>query len=98
MLDEGLNIEDIEYLENLSDPRIIRRMKVDIKSIRRNDRLFVINYLEVWAEILEEKSVIKSQKNVLNDQLQSTDIYGKQESETDKELNGLTTKPTPSAT
>ena len=27
MLDEGLNIEDIEYLENLSDPRIIRRMK-----------------------------------------------------------------------
>ena len=98
MLDEGLNIEDIEYLENLSDPRIIRRMKVDIKSFRRNDRLFVINYLEVWAEILEEKSVIKSQKNALNDQLQSTDIYGKQESETDKELNGLTTKPTPSAT
>ncbi len=98
MLDEGLNIEDIEYLENLSDPRIIRRMKVDIKSLRRNDRLFVINYLEVWAEILEEKSVIKSQKNALNDQLQSTDIYGKQEFETDKELNGLTTKPTPSTT
>ena len=98
MLDEGLNIEDIEYLENLSDPRIIRRMKVDIKSLRRNDRLFVINYLEVWAEILEEKSVIKSQKNALNDQLQSTDIYGKQEFETDKELNGLANKSNTSTT
>ena len=89
---------DIEYLENLSDPRIIRRMKVDIKSLRRNDRLFVINYLEVWAEILEEKIVIKSQKNALNDQLQSTDIYGKQEFETDKELNGLATKSNTSTT
>ena len=73
-------------------------MKVDIKYLRRNDRLFVINYLEVWAEILEEKSVIKSQKNALNDQLQRTDIYGKQEFETDKELNGLTTKSNSSTT
>ena len=73
-------------------------MKVDIKYLRRNDRLFAINYLEVWAEILEDKSVIKSQKNALNDQLQSTDIYGKQELDTDKELNGLTNKPTPSTT
>ena len=58
MLNEGLNLEDIEYLENLSDPRIIRKMKVDIKSLRRNDPLFVVNYLEVWAEILEEKIIV----------------------------------------
>ena len=83
MLYEGLNIEDIEYLENLSDPRIIRRMKVEIKSLRRNDRLFVINYLEVWAEILEEKNV------KLNDQLQSSEFYGKQELEADKESKAV---------
>ena len=92
MLNEGLNIEDIEYLENLSNPRIIRRMKVDIKSLRRNDRHYVINYLEVWAEILEEKSVITSRKSVkLNDNLQSAEFYRKQEFEADKEWKAALT-------
>ena len=100
MLNEGLDIEDIEYLENLSDPRIIRRMRVDIKSLRKNNRFFVINYLEVWAEILEEKSVIISRKSVkLNTKLQSPEFYSKQEFELDKEWKAVQkSKPTPSTT
>ena len=62
MLNEGLALEDIEYLENLSDPNIIRKMEVDIKSLRKNNRLFVINYLEVWAKVLEEKNIIAAKK------------------------------------
>ena len=62
MLNEGLALEDIEYLENLSDPDVIKKMEVDIKSLRKNNRLFVINYLEVWAKVLEEKNIIAAQK------------------------------------
>ena len=62
MLNEGLALEDIEYLENLSDPDVIKKMEVDIKSLRKNNRLFVINYLEVWSKVLEEKNIIAAQK------------------------------------
>ena len=97
MLNEGLALEDIEYLENLSDPNIIRKMEVDIKSLRKNNRLFVINYLEVWAEVLEEKNIIAAQKSSAKPQ--TTILRRNQKAEATKELKAaVITKTTHSTT
>ena len=53
----GLNVEDIIHLENLSDPKILKKMPIDSSSVRRNNRMHLIYYLESWANILDNKSV-----------------------------------------
>lgn len=53
MLDAGLMLEDLEYLEKLSDPKVLRRM--DYPRLRFNNREDVIRYMLTWAEILEEQ-------------------------------------------
>ena len=53
MLDAGLMLEDLEYLEKLSDPKVLRRM--DYPRLRFNNREDVIHYMLTWAEILEEQ-------------------------------------------
>ena len=59
-------------------------MQVDIKSLRKNNRLFVINYLEVWAEALEEKKIIAAQKS--STKPQTTNLRPNQKAEAAKEL------------
>lgn len=53
MLDAGLMLEDLEYLEKLSDPKVLRRM--DYPRLRFNNREDVIRYMLTWAETLEEQ-------------------------------------------
>ena len=53
MLDVGLALEDLEYLEKLSDPKVLNRL--DHPRLRFNNREDVIVYMLAWAEILEEQ-------------------------------------------
>ena len=53
MLAYGLEIKDLEYLEKLSDPKILKT--IGFPSLRFNLRKDVIRYMETWAGILEEE-------------------------------------------
>jgi hypothetical protein len=53
MLDFGLEIQDLEYLEKLSDPEILKCLGV--RKLRYNQQQEVVQYLETWAHLLEEK-------------------------------------------
>lgn len=55
MLDAGLNLNDIEYLENLSDRRILSELPVGERNLRHNNREDVIRYMTVWADLLESQ-------------------------------------------
>lgn len=53
MLALGLRIGDLRHLENLSDPRILAR--VPARWLRRQDRDHAVQYMEAWAELLEDE-------------------------------------------
>lgn len=52
MLDAGLAIEDLEYLERLSDPKVL--LKMNKTHLRFNQREDVIQYMQAWAGLLED--------------------------------------------
>ncbi len=51
MLDAGLEIQDLENLEKLSDTKVLKFLGV--QSLRYNQRQNVVRYLRAWAEMLE---------------------------------------------
>ena len=51
MLDYGLEIQDLEHLEKLSDPTVLK--SIGSRLLRFNQRKDVILYMEAWANILE---------------------------------------------
>ena len=53
MLSVGLNLNDIEYLENLSDRVVLKHMGKSAEGLKHNDRENVIAYMEAWAQVLE---------------------------------------------
>ena len=55
MLAAGLDLNDIEYLENLSDRRVLSEMGVGPAGLRHNDRDDVIAYMTAWATLLESQ-------------------------------------------
>ena len=55
MLKVGLNLNDIEYLENLSDRKVLACFPVAERNLKHNDRDDVIRYLGVWADLLESQ-------------------------------------------
>ncbi len=52
MLALGLHIGDLRHLEKLSDPRILAR--VPARWLRHQDRDHAVQYMEAWAELLED--------------------------------------------
>ena len=55
MLRVGLTLSDIEYLENLSDRRVLGQLPVGERNLRHNDRGDVIQYMTIWADLLESE-------------------------------------------
>lgn len=55
MLNQGFNITDLQNLEYLSDPQILKH--IGAANLNRNNRGDLIKYLDAWAEILEEKFI-----------------------------------------
>ena len=55
MLSAGLDLNDIEHLENLSDRSVLARMGVGPEGLKHNSRADVIAYMTSWVEQLEER-------------------------------------------
>ena len=54
MLKSGLNIEDIEHIEYLSNPAILEKLPGGKKFLLRNSKENVILYFQGWISLLEE--------------------------------------------
>jgi len=71
LLDVGLEIKDLEYLEKLSDPKVLKYLGT--RSLRYNQREHVVLYLEAWADLLENKLLsgipVVNLEKVLNNEL-----------------------------
>lgn len=55
MLDAGLTLDDIDYLERLNDPRVLATLPRERRWLRRNDREDLLFYLEAWRALLSEQ-------------------------------------------
>ncbi|MEM6674395.1 MAG: hypothetical protein AAF726_16230 [Planctomycetota bacterium] len=53
MLRMGMVLSDLRHLERLSDPRVLAR--VPAKWLRRQDPQHAVQYMEAWAELLEDE-------------------------------------------
>ena len=53
MLDAGLERQDLEHLEKLSDPAVLKHLVV--RKLRYNQREHVVRYMQAWADILEKE-------------------------------------------
>ncbi|MEM6674735.1 MAG: hypothetical protein AAF726_17950, partial [Planctomycetota bacterium] len=53
MLALGMHVGDVRHLENLSDPRVLAR--VPARWLRRQDSTHAVQYMEAWAELLEDE-------------------------------------------
>ena len=63
MLDYGLEINDLEYLEKLSGPRVLRYL--GLTHLRYNQRNHVIQYMKAWAALLENDLLLGIPNNDL---------------------------------
>ena len=59
----GLDSNDVQHLERLTDPEIRRRLGTHNDHFPHNDRQNVIDYLNAWADLLEEQ--LSSEKQTL---------------------------------
>ena len=55
MLNVGLNLNDIECLENLSDRKVLAQLPAQQRHLQHNNREDVITYLSIWADLLESQ-------------------------------------------
>lgn len=55
----GFSIEDLQHLEKLNDPDILKRFPKEKQYLRHNYRNDVIVYLNEWANMLEEQMLDK---------------------------------------
>jgi len=53
MFEAGLDRRDIDFLEDLSDGDVLRRIGKSTTGLARNERENVVVYLEAWADLLE---------------------------------------------
>jgi hypothetical protein len=63
MLSAGLALEDIEHLENLDDPKVLKALSLPggRRYLKHNNREDLVLYLEAWAGILETELPIEPQ-------------------------------------
>ena len=54
LMDLGLNHEDINDIERLSNPAVLKRMPPTPTGVSHYARTHAIHYFEAWADLLEE--------------------------------------------
>lgn len=54
MLSFGLTTTDLQHLERLSDPQVLRRIKGYESGLSYNQKQDVIRYMKAWTHLLEE--------------------------------------------
>ena len=68
MMNSGLAIEDISYLEKLSDPKVIAALPAELKHPKHNRKEDVVLYMKTWASVLEnELTPVANTNKVKND-------------------------------
>ncbi len=55
MLEAGVTLQELRHLEDLSDRRVLRRLPLERRHLRRNDKSHVALYLRTWADLVEEE-------------------------------------------
>ena len=60
LLTKGLSTEDLQHLERLSDPEVLRRLPLEHRYPNHNHREDVIRYMMAWADLLEEQYLAKT--------------------------------------
>lgn len=55
MLEAGLTLDDINYLERLNDPRVLARLPLEERWLKRNRKEDLVTYLETWRAMLCEE-------------------------------------------
>ena len=56
LLQEGLNLDDIGHLEDLSDPRVLRGVGEGFpRHLLRNERAHAVAYMRAWASLLRDE-------------------------------------------
>ncbi len=55
MLEIGLSLEDIEFLEKLSSPAVLGALPSSGRNLRYNVREDVMVYMRAWADVLERE-------------------------------------------
>ncbi|GAB3961401.1 hypothetical protein GCM10028805_60290 [Spirosoma harenae] len=55
MLNAGLMLEDLKYLERLGDRAVLTRLSIEKRFLKHNVREDVITYMNTWADLLEEQ-------------------------------------------
>jgi hypothetical protein len=70
MLSFGLDTADLQHLETLSDPLILRRVPGYEKGLAHNLKQDVIRYMKAWINLLEEKLAAKVTLHDLQKQAQ----------------------------
>jgi hypothetical protein len=68
LLEKGLSTEDLKHLEYLSDKNVLQ--KVGRGYLRNNNLTDVVDYMNAWAELLEEELLdginIKTEEHALS--------------------------------
>ena len=55
LLDQGLHLEDIEHLEELDDPKVLRRLPKSLpRHLERNNRDHASAYFRAWATVMKD--------------------------------------------
>ena len=60
MLDSGLELKDIQHLEKVSDPHVLKKLPPEERNLKHNKRDDVIKYMTAWADLLEETFLRKT--------------------------------------
>jgi len=55
LLEKGFSTEDLKQLEYLSNPEVLNRFVPKYGYPERNNKLHVMAYLNIWADIIEEQ-------------------------------------------
>jgi hypothetical protein len=53
MLEAGLTLDDINYLERLNDPRVLALLSLEERWMKRNNRDHLVRYLTTWNTLLK---------------------------------------------
>ena len=59
LLGAGLDVDDLKYLEKLSDIEVLRTLPESDRYLSHNKRDDVIKYLKAWADLLEARLLNK---------------------------------------
>lgn len=57
LINAGLSIDDLKRLEKLSDPEILKNLPSGKKYLIHNNKPDVVEYLNTWAKVMENKLV-----------------------------------------